>query len=66
MGRQRKASISAAARVRRTATAIRALYDPVLNEPIPRRLKTVARRNAPIDAPRDSAPKKTPDKRLKE
>jgi hypothetical protein len=51
MGRQRKASISATARIRRTARAIRALYDPVLIEPIPRWLKTVARRIARVDAP---------------
>jgi hypothetical protein len=65
MGRQRKASISATARIRRTARAIRALYDPVLIEPIPRWLKTVARRIARVDAPRDPAAKEAPDERLK-
>jgi len=64
MGQQCKASISTAARVRHTAMAICTLYDPVLIEPIPRWLKTVARRIARADAPRNSAAKETPCKRL--
>jgi hypothetical protein len=61
-----KASLGPIERMSRAARAIRALYDPVLHEPIPQRLRALVRRIGSRHADGEDPPPRTdPTRRRK-